>query len=140
MALAERVEAGSGSDRELDAAIAQAVLGLTHDGRPEPYRRWMRKDPDGAIMYGSDVVMIRRFTDSLDAAVALVERALPDARWSVSTNEGEGLGETYATVYEPDRVSIAGMSGMPEYMPARALLAATLRALAASPKVREDMT
>lgn len=121
--LAERCERGSGADRELDADIAMAVLGLTHDGRPEPYRNYTRTDADGFQVTGADTVMVRPYTISLDATVALLERVLPGWMWSVSAS-----GNSWATVTGPPNRVGYWTSGHPK-SPARALLAATLRAL-----------
>jgi hypothetical protein len=87
--LLARVEAAEGPDREIDAAIYNAMvddggrkafrvtdwtrgrapmLGRYHDG-------WLTGKSDSDI-YADDLV---RFTASIDAALALVERALPDS-------------------------------------------------------------
>lgn len=64
--LIERLEKATGPDRELDEAI--------HAATNKPLRAGLR--------WGN----IPNYTASIDAAVALTERVLPDVGWSVATN------------------------------------------------------
>lgn len=64
-----RLEAAGGADRELDAAILNALF--------SDARLWIGESRDYGARRSSD------FTASLDATTALVEVKLPDAAWSV---------------------------------------------------------
>lgn len=76
--LLARVEAATEPDREIDCAIAVTVDGHFIDGKDFRGRPiYCRRDPDGAITspgQGHDM-LVRRYTASVDAALALVERA-----------------------------------------------------------------
>ncbi|MGJ4855532.1 hypothetical protein ACN6KF_003003 [Labrys sp. La1] len=79
--LAERVEAGSGADDNLDRDVALAT-GLVEVPHPFPdpdriYSEYRRRNPDGSHSTGSFYVMINRVSSSLDAVEALRERLLP---------------------------------------------------------------
>lgn len=117
--LIERVESGVGPDRELDGWVAQAVLGATHDDEPEPYRKWTLPRPDGSRSTGSDVVMIRHYTASLDAVLALIEAKLPG--WDFAfRRQMSCMGAVWLHQKH---------EGYHASSPARALLAGTLRAI-----------
>lgn len=123
--LLERVKAETGPDRELDIAIGLAVGGFERVQRGilgvVEYRFWM---PEGGWNSGSSTVMIPKFTASLDAALALVERALPGAEWSVGHN---ACDDFVATCW------VQGVEDLDYHAPtaALALLAALLSALIA---------
>ncbi|MFD2248889.1 hypothetical protein FHS82_000998 [Pseudochelatococcus lubricantis] len=76
--LLARVEAAEGPDRELDRDIAISF------GRPWDYAAdW------GGWGYGADGMRIEKpvaqpYTASIDAVVALIDRALPERSWSIS--------------------------------------------------------
>ena len=75
--LLARVEAAAGPDRELDSSIA-LLCGWTHEvNHAEDYECW--RNPDGKACY------LPRYTASIDAALALVERVLPGWMWRVAT-------------------------------------------------------
>lgn len=87
--LLERVEAASGADRKLDAAVYEALTGVT--------QQWGHNDAP-------------RVTGSIDAALALVERRLPG--WGVQVGHplrraagGVGSDDTgwYASVFRARR-------------------------------------
>jgi len=120
-ALISRVEEGAGEDRELDGLVAQAALGFTHDGEAEPYRKWSKIAKDGAIVSGSASVMIRDYTSSLDAVLSLMEAKLPGWAWQAGSSDGGSI----ARVAQDGLRRADGVAATP----ARALLAATLRAL-----------
>lgn len=83
--LLERVKAATGPDRELDCEIAIAVDGYftlppRWDGGPIGYGY---VDADGTLIHpghGGDQ-LVKRYTASIDAALALVERCLPEWWW-----------------------------------------------------------
>lgn len=130
-ALLSRLSALTSGDREVDALIA-----VHFDIRPDWCANygslWMDKDA------GLDEPVIRinttggrqsrghppmgnydRFTSSLDAALALVERLKPGIRWTLGI--GEDSGEPYATLPGHDTAYAA--------TPALALLKALLTAM-----------
>lgn len=72
--LRERVHAAKGPDRELDVLIAQELV-------PDVLVLRQRKDDSGADPY-----TYWKYTGSIDAAVALVERLLPGWCWDVSSS------------------------------------------------------
>lgn len=151
LALAERVEAAMGPDRELDFYIWAAIEGVTNitepsEGHPMTPGRGGRVEgigPDGLIhLYGFvDPGQLQRnwmpyggedryptFTASLDAAMTLVPEGWD---WSAGTQGNGKRGHSFLlyrqegareTVIDPDAAT-----------PALALTAAALRARAASP-------
>jgi hypothetical protein len=78
IALAERCEKATGSDREIDAAVMAALRFVKHG--------WF--EHDGAkewhwAIEGTGVFFKGRLTASLDAITALIERELPDYHWRI---------------------------------------------------------
>lgn len=124
--LIERLEKLGGPDQDVDAEIAIHVLGFIKTNRmaawPEEQPIWEFTDP-ARNTTGGWSVMVREYTASLDAAVALVERVLPHACWVVK----RGFGHSAMIWFlKQDR------DAWPEYhgpTPAIALLIAALRAL-----------
>jgi hypothetical protein len=119
--LLERVKTATGSDRMLDLAIAQAL------NQPWQYTG----EPPQEIFCA-------RFTSSLDAALALVERVFPAAHWATGTVPDAGWqdakpGEFYASTGAKWTERHYGTGKTP----ALALLAALLSALAAQGDVGE---
>jgi hypothetical protein len=113
VALALRVESGSGSDRELDSAI----LDFLNDPSAEP--TW-------PFVEGSYAASITPpLTASIDAVVALIEEKLPDAAWLVARQGKPDGFFVHAGVGQAQCNSITA----PGVTPARALLAAALRAM-----------
>jgi hypothetical protein len=122
LALAERVEAGSGKDRNLDADIFQRL------GGPDWERALIRvAEPCGCPEdQAIDYARSRHspdYTVSLDAAVALLGRVLPGWSWQAGATVGAGA---VARIAQDGLRRSDGVASSP----ARALLAATLRALA----------
>jgi len=77
--LIEKLEKLEGPDREADCQIGVAVDGFVTEERPYKGVIYCRLDPDGTFTcpgQGADM-LVPRYTASLDAAVALVERVLP---------------------------------------------------------------
>ena len=93
--LLERVEKATGADREIDAALYNLLH--TDNFRPVAFNAFVQDDPeyfdlgryhDGWLVgktkrdvYAED---LERFTDSLDAALALVEAKLPGWSYGVA--------------------------------------------------------
>lgn len=115
--LIERVESGTGGDRLLDVQIENA-LGIAR----------FRQEHPGADF--DDVrVDVRPLTSSLDAVLALIEAKLPG--WHGNVEVGRPLQDStkvsaimIGPTEDPDDCRQADASS-----PARALLAATLKAL-----------
>lgn len=101
--LIARVEALTGPDREVDHAI--------HEATNPPLRAGYR--------FGS----VPKYTASLDAAVALTERALPGQEWSTGVKDGQAWGKV--RVNHLHSIADEGPT------PAIALILATLKALGA---------
>jgi len=123
--LARRCEEGSGGDREMDAIIWCAV---EHpDQRPQKDFFYTAREEWGYFttnqpLPGMTFHDAPHLTSSLDAAVSFVERALPLCEWEVTTT-GFKPGATVIPNGSPHGGSYAAS-------PARALMAAALRALA----------
>lgn len=123
--LIERLEKLAGPDPATDHAI-YLLLRPTSD--PEEYARLYTTDPDAYWYWMAS----RPFTASLDAAVALVEKTLPEWIWDVSRTGT-------AWLLDPDNneeifTSTEAKSSLAEAMrrpatPAIALLIALFRAL-----------
>lgn len=81
--LIARLEAASEGSRALDRAVALAAGVLFID---EDNRLYALDRDDGGRVYGGlgEDILIRPFTTSLDAIVALIERKLPGWSWGVS--------------------------------------------------------
>ncbi len=139
IALSERCEAASGPDRELDGAIALALS--------EPQRFFNDHDMsfldvDGPAYYHDGgtwggygrLWKAPAYTASLDAALALVKRAMPGAFGSV----GYGDWSDNAIAVTLDYRGAEKLVRTSASTPALALVAATLRALAASTTGERD--
>lgn len=115
--LLERVRGATGPSRELDADLYRA-LGYEVRQSGDGFWTWSQSG-------GSDLRILPKFTASLDAALALVERVLPGWEWSVGSDQGCAI----ATVWTPhagvDDLDVGGPT------PALAILAALLSALLA---------
>lgn len=141
--LIERLEKLEGPDREIDAEIN----GLSHGGRVH-----LVDLEDGVVVWEKpiDGMWVRRilklsrvprYTASLDAAVALVERVLPG--WSGVVDFGTESPIRRADLYSPVKemgedeygnpVEIRDDAGGEGSTPAIALLIAALRALSQEP-------
>lgn len=136
-ALLERVEKAEGPDRELDAAIYNALY--TDNYRPHAFHSFEQKFHavhryhDGWLV-GKDnsdewAENLPKFTASIDAAVALVEKMLPGWAWGVHVNP-RAVGGFLAHVTERSPIRpMPNIGAAPT--PALALCAALLRALIA---------
>lgn len=122
LALAERCEAATGPDRELDIEMLPLVgLRFVNEG-----------SPFGRVCYDSNnhAVPMPAFTASLDAAMMLVPNRY---QWSICNYDhvyGGGTGEGHAWLTPMGRVSQMGrdISNIRAATPALALCAAALRA------------
>lgn len=121
--LLERVRMAKGADRGLDCLIAVALDGFFIDGEKygEPAYCYIRDGEQHRPGQSGDM-LVRAYTSSLDAAVALVERVRPGWWWKIWSAHGE-----------PAFACIRG-DGTPEFRqagttPALALLAALLASL-----------
>jgi hypothetical protein len=81
--LLSRVEAATGPDRELDAAICEALFGVTVDrkGNPAGWGVWAvvsHADPEGGDISAEAFDRLSFYTASIDAALVLVKRVLPE--------------------------------------------------------------
>lgn len=142
-ALIERVESGTGADRELDCLIWAALDGrtiredgqmiLARNSRPphdEYIVGWV--DPGKVqrnFSEGHSIPPVRRYTTSLDAVLSLIEAKLPGMSWEVRRS---GFGTpSQAMIWDPMKSppssTIARISV--ETFFARALLAAALSAI-----------
>lgn len=134
--LAAKVEAGEGADRGLDALICSSVA------PPRIMEHWLSVtarylDPTLWYVSGRGYVshphwvdgggdpgkaQAPNYTASLDAVVALLERVLPGWRWTIETGQRASASVREEYWHDPSPVCAP--------TPPRALLAATLRALA----------
>ena len=122
--LLERVEKAEGPDRELDGAIADA-LGLAPDNLTRVSATYYEYTPDPDKGWWE----AGRYTASIDAAVALVEKKLPGCALAIGTMKFIQPGVPWATIWTT--------GGDPKWnadakTPALALIAALLKALIAS--------
>ena len=120
-ALAERVEGLAGACRETDVLIVQALY--PDIGPCEPHCAG-----DTPIFWNDPLYKkpCPPLTASLDAVVALIERELPGWAWKC-VKPVPGQWKSYGEVWASDAGFFSGNADTP----ALALLAATLRALAA---------
>jgi len=122
--LLERVKSATGADRETDVVVWLALTpGATRETRhvnhwKTPYVIDETRDATGRL------VVIPEYTASLDAALALVERALPGVHWSVTN----AAIKPRASVWVPSPLRAYGLRHQSAATPALALLAAMLEA------------
>lgn len=124
ISLLDRVRAAEKSDREIDAAIFEAIDPNFPTGA---LRMWGLVGQAAFATGAYTSVKASTYTSSIDAAVALAERVLPGELWKVSSNFDEVADEAepayWARMRSP-RLHFAAT-------PALALLAAVLSALIA---------
>lgn len=104
-ALRDRLRAASGSDRDLSTAINRALRQPDEDriGTPE---RLANSSPQ----WGPHV------TGSIDAAVALVERALAGWNWKTGDETNDGLGIWLSTHHDAPTAPLAILIALLEAM------------------------
>lgn len=132
-ALIERVESGAGYDRQLEIDIWVA-LGWSHEKRNKDRKPWLYPAADGSTIFRrdpGDVVWWRLqhmdITESLDAVRSLIEAKLPEANC-----HGFDRDPTTVCAYVSRNHVDSGhwlIEGQHPKEPARALLAAALRAI-----------
>lgn len=128
--LLERVRNATGSDRELDAEIAQAVEGVEiqwrqANGTMEMYP--VQRYPSTAHAAGFGIGPVPEYTASIDAALALVERVLGHAATVHLTIEiGSAQHACSITLFEKHETPFVA-EGSPN--PALAVLCALTAAL-----------
>ncbi|GAA2867013.1 hypothetical protein GGQ99_001348 [Aminobacter niigataensis] len=117
--LIEKLEALAGPDGTVNVDIHRAC------GQTFVMEYWSESDTTPR----ENLSMVPRYTASLDAAVALVERVLPSWEWQVGDDAHFGK---YGAVYQSLSEGGAGLSEedmVSAATPAIALLIATLKAL-----------
>lgn len=138
--LLERVEKAAGPDREIDAAAFQGFDPDFPEGALQMHAGFI--DPANFATGPYTSVKAPRYTASIDAALALVERVLPGSLWHVN-RPAEWKGKTkkrrgvlvpafegyisLGTIGNADYVSGSAMG----HNPALAILAALLKAMIA---------
>lgn len=133
--LLERIEAATGSDRELDGRIWCAINGynfVAWDGAGVVYRF---REPGIRHM---DAAHVQPVTRSVDSALALVERVLPGWTFTIARHYGHDnpTGPFYADMASVEWIQdLPGTEGQQAEAygatPALALLSALLKALIA---------
>lgn len=138
--LQRRLQAATAPDRDIDRDLAVAT-GQLHVGDGG---RLYRIDADGGHVYGGDGddILIRKYTASLEAALGLVERALPGWCWSVvknrrSTEDAPPSLNYSAEVVPPIRSAEDTAESVGITAPL-AVLAALLRAILAQKRIRHN--
>jgi hypothetical protein len=122
--LIARVEGASGPDRELDRLVALAVSGATEDRDELGGLRGYHKDG-----FWTSIGPIEPVTASLDAALSLLERVLPEAYAGVQQNRyepgeaGDRTWNGYVFLNDEEHESLKHPT------PALALVLAILKAL-----------
>lgn len=130
--LLERVEAATGPDREIDAAIwLQMVPGATRKQWSYVHARTNRVCSVDETRDAGRLIIVPAYTASIDAAVGLVERMLPMGTWSLYNSDPKcipkgGSAYIFADSDDEDSFRAAGAT------PALALIAALLKAMIAS--------
>lgn len=118
--LRERIKAATGPDRKIDCEIEAAII---HRERfvvvPPPFYDPERYfcNPDPSVDWiGYDLLNTApRYTASIDAALALVERMLPGWKWGVSSiavRTGEKTAEGYPRYGEGFRAHVTAVSAL----------------------------
>jgi hypothetical protein len=107
--LIERAKKATDSDPSLEADIVEHFFGATE---ADLHRRYL--------------IDMHRFTSSLDAALALAERVLPDCDWAVTGGKGLACEATIWPQTDRNR-EVGGKASSPPL----AILLATLKAKAA---------
>jgi hypothetical protein len=133
--LAERCEAATGPDRELDGAIVVAIDGDRQTilyNEPGPFPQKAVRGPIRDLMLTGDdlasYINAPTYTASLDAATTLVPEGMS---WGVGPRDG--TGKAWAWVGSHDDMYLAKKPATP----ALALCAASLRARAEIERLKE---
>lgn len=139
-ALLARVEAADGRDVALDGAVHRALFpgeralidpGDMRSGHPGVYGTIADLSYLGDRDL-ADYLGVSAYTASLDAALALCERVLPEAGWLCGVTADQYMAELFRTRFVSGVVPRLGYAAAPT--PALALIAAMLKALIAQSK------
>ena len=136
--LIERVEAATGADRKIDAAICAALRIIPESERQPELAGDIEADGAAVVVWhkAGSVRMLKYsppdYTASLDAAIALVEKVLPDHGWFLRRDDTDANGRRAAPIYNaallyPDALRVIAASGQ-RPTPALALCLALLKA------------
>lgn len=139
--LIARLEALTGPDREVDWRVAESLgdipshsireVGFDYDWyrRPNDFALWKATDSEGRSV---ELWQPKLVTGSIDAAVALCERVLPNFLWHAGINplweDGINIGEHYGRVCDRDWNEAHSIHETHK-IPAVALLIATMKAM-----------
>lgn len=133
-----RLEAATGPDRDLDAEIwLRFELGATRKAtviKPGPNVTWTAYTMDETRDGNGLLVTVPAFTDSMDAAIALLRKVLPNWFWRCGQTSLFPNGWAYISRLDPshcDRCDEAASSNGKAANAASALCIALLRAIEA---------
>jgi hypothetical protein len=88
--LLKRVRAAKGADREIDGALFDALCIDKSVSAEHMAKRAVANDREHGTQWAAGIKWLPRFTDSLDAITALVERELPGMTGIIPlTSDGE---------------------------------------------------
>jgi len=132
--LLARVEAATGPDRELDAAILEIMAGYRNLSTDGECQIWDRGNHGYWTLDGDDWnERLPSPTASIDAALALVQENLPGWNWSVMSQRPQGKPFAIARVARVIGDDVEGYDAIHDAAPL-AILSALLRALIAQSK------
>jgi hypothetical protein len=129
-ALIERVEKATGPDREIDALVFGWLEGLKRNdgtfwiGGRFQFEHPTKRHPNGPAALYIDEAQVPEYTSSLDAVVAMIERQMPGAEWSLTNLYGVALAEVPLN----DSENSGEIARRPDGNMVLALLTALLRA------------
>lgn len=134
--LLKRVEAASGPDQEIDCLLAVALDGFFEiepkwDGGPIGYG-YVNDDGTRIEPGHGGAQLVHRYTASIDAALALVERVLPKLCPGVSQNVFHGTWSAWLGDQREGAAFIIA-EGNHDTSPSLAILAAILKAEGQTP-------
>lgn len=130
--LFDRVRKATGADREIDAAIASLLLGKAFKREPNG-RTWRMGHKETRTRDAEPWVALPAYTDSIDAALALTERVLPE---TVRTGFQQNPDKSWHAVIlrvEPDEGDCPYAAAPTAPL---AILAATLSALIEAGRIK----
>ncbi|MDP3492782.1 MAG: hypothetical protein Q8R82_06675 [Hyphomonadaceae bacterium] len=127
--LLARVEAASGPDRGIDARIYAALVNTYPHLNDLVASRQKAHPNEDAWKLGAVDWRVKPYTASVDAALALVERVLPDHDWIVEGGKSGSNAVLLARVAEDDGPNAHTAQ---QATPALAICAALLLALAST--------
>ncbi len=138
--LIERVEKATGADREIDALVWLMELGREKRGDFNPSTVFWTYIAGGIAMDGNTPMrFVQRYTASVDAALALMERVLPEMSRALHLTEllaPSGSRRTTVTLMIGS-LEITKFSASADTIPL-AIILATLRAIDARAQFKQD--